>query len=110
VMSGRKPAHRLEVLSEGENPVDVSITNAGEADEQRNPVVTVRWNADSTLVASDALPGWTLKIDNHSAVFSPADGARLRLSPGSRRSIGWLRYDRPPKIRAQVEELGDAPR
>jgi uncharacterized protein DUF3142 len=109
VMSGRKPAHRLEVLSEGENPVDVSITNAGEADEQRNPVVTVRWNADSTLVASDALPGWTLKIDNQRAVFSPASEYHLRLSPGSRRSIGWLRYDRTPKIRAQVEEPGERP-
>ena len=110
VMSGRKPVHKLEVLSEGENPVDVSIANTGEADEQRNPLVTLNWNADVTLVASDALPGWTLKIDNPRAVFRPASEYRLRLSPGSRRSIGWLRYDRPPNVRAQVEELGDAPR
>ena len=110
VMSGRKPAHRLKILSEGENPVDVSIANTGEADEQRNPVVTVNWNADATLVASDALPGWTLKIDNQRAVFRPASESHLRLSPGSRRSIGWFRYDRPANVRAQVEELGNAQR
>ena len=110
VMSGRKPAHRLEVSSEGENPVDVSIANTGEADEQRNPLVTVNWNADATLVASDPLPGWTLKIDNQRAVFRPAPESYLRLSPGSRRSIGWLRYDRPPNVRAQVEELGKTQR
>ena len=110
VMSGRKPAHRLEVLSEGENPVDVSIANTGEADEQRNPLVTVNWNAGVTLVASDALPGWTLKIDNQRAVFRPASESYLRLSPGSRRSIGWLRYDRPPNVRTQVEGLGNTQR
>jgi hypothetical protein len=120
VMSGRRPAHRLEVLSEGENPVDVSITNTGEADEQRNPIVTVNWDADAGLVASDALPGWTVKIDppsrnsgaasNQRAVFSQASDYRLRLSPGSRRSIGWLRYDRATHVRAQVGESGTTAR
>jgi hypothetical protein len=110
VMDGRKPAHKLEVLSEGENPVDVSIANTGEADEQRNPLVTVNWNADATVVASDALPGWTLKIDNQHAVFQLAAESHLRLSPGSRRSIGWLRYDRAPIVRAQVEEFANPQR
>ena len=110
VMDGRKPAHKLEVLSEGENPVDVSIANTGEADEQRNPLVTVNWNAGTTVVASDALPGWTLKIDNQHAVFQPASESHLRLSPGSRRSIGWLRYDRTPIVHAQVEEFANPQR
>jgi hypothetical protein len=29
VMSGRKPLHHLEVLQEGENPIDLSIANTG---------------------------------------------------------------------------------
>jgi hypothetical protein len=107
VMDGRKPAHKLEVLSEGENPVDVSIANRGEADEQRNLLVTVNWNAGTTVVASDALPGWTLKIDNQHAVFQLASDSHLRLSPGNSRSIGWLRYDRAPIVRAQVEEFAN---
>ena len=110
VMDGRKPAHKLEVLSEGNNPVDVSIANRGEADEQRDPSVTVDWNADATLVASDALAGWTLKIDNQRAVFKPTAESHLRLSPGSRRSIGWLRYDRAPIVRARVEEFASTRR
>ncbi len=33
VMAGRSPAHKLEAVREGENPVDLSLSNNGEADE-----------------------------------------------------------------------------
>ena len=91
-MNGRTPVHRLEVLQEGNNPVDLSISNPGEADEECNVVVIVSWNGGA-LVAGDALPGWTVRTERERAVFR---SLRSRLPPGSRRSIGWLRYDHIP--------------
>jgi hypothetical protein len=108
VMAGRAPVHKLEVATVGDNPVDLSISNVGEADNQQNIVVTVTWNS-SSLVACDALPGWTVRTERESAIFTPTAGFRTRLPPGGQRSIGWLRYDQVTTVRSQVEELTKAP-
>ena len=60
VMAGRFLEHKLNILHEGENPIDLSIFHAGEADEELNDTVTATWN-DSTLTAADALIGWTVR-------------------------------------------------
>src|SRR5437868_5426488 len=88
VMGGRKPLHRLEVEQYGENPIDLSIANTGEADEQLNSVVTATWN-NAAVVVADALPGWAVDITNGRAVFTTSTGYRMRLSPGGERRIGW---------------------
>jgi uncharacterized protein DUF3142 len=97
VMSGRKPLHHLEVLQEGENPIDLSIANTGEADEQLDLVVTATWNS-AAVVAADALPGWTVDVTNGRAIFRTAAEHRMRLSPGGKHRIGWLRYERPASL------------
>jgi hypothetical protein len=109
VMAGRKPAHRLDaLLSQGENPVDVSIVNRGEAEERGACAVTLNWEG-SQATAWDALPGWTVTVQKERAVFATAAGdAGLRLSPGDRRSIGWIRYDKVTLPRWRVEARGDA--
>jgi hypothetical protein len=104
VMEGRAPFHKLEVRSQGENPVDLTITNVGEADEQSDLSVTVTWNNGAAVTASDALRGWSVAVANQAAIFKPEAGVQLRLSPGATRSIGWLRYDRAPNFQAQVDE------
>ena len=104
VMEGRSPVHKLEVRSQGKNPVDLTIANVGEADEQRDPTVKVTWNDGSVVTASDALPGWNVVVTKDAAIFKPDAGMQLRLSPGATRSIGWLRYDRAPNFQAQVDE------
>lgn len=96
-MSGRKPLHRLEVLQEGESPIDVSIANTGEADEQLDSVVTATWNG-AAVVATDALPGWTVDVTTGRAVFATLAGHPMRLPPGGTRRIGWLRYERPASL------------
>jgi hypothetical protein len=101
VMSGRKPLHRLDVLQEGENPIDLLIANTGEADEQLDSVVTATWNS-AAAVAADALPGWTVDLTNGRAVFAPAVGHRMRLSPGGKHRIGWLRYERPASLQLEL--------
>jgi hypothetical protein len=107
VMAGRIPVHKLEVVKIGENPVDLAISNVGEADDQGNVIVTVKWNCAS-LVAYDALPGWTVRTEKERAIFTPIAGFHSRLPPGGQRSIGWLRYDQVTTVRSQMEELAEA--
>ena len=106
VMAGRIPVHKLEVVKMGENPVDLAISNRGEADDQGNVIVTVTWNYAS-LVAYDSLPGWTVRVEKEQAVFTPIAGFRSQLPPGGQRSIGWLRYDQVTTVRSQMEELAE---
>ncbi len=101
VMQGRPPKHKLEVVTEGENPIDLVLANRGEADEQFVGTITVEWN-DSTLISSDALPGWTLRAEQQHVVFEISAENALRLSPGEQRGIGWLRYDRNTKPRLSL--------
>ena len=90
VMAGRSPAHCVEAICEGDNPVDVSIVNRGEAGERAGRTVTLHWSG-AAVTESDALPGWNVSVAEEQAVFATAPGAALRLSPGEQRSIGWLK-------------------
>jgi hypothetical protein len=101
VMSGRKPSHKLEVLQEGEDPVDFSIANHGEAEEPLDTTVIVSWDSESATVA-DALAGWTVDPQKRRAVFRRSEAFRLRLAPGGKSKIGWLRFTRPTNVRVVI--------
>lgn len=101
VMSGRLPEHKLNILQEGENPIDLSIVNAGEADEQLNANVTATWNGPG-LTASDALAGWNLKSENGRAIFKVTASHGLRLPPGAMRKIGWLRFGQTTTLEIEL--------
>jgi hypothetical protein len=103
VMEGRTPLHRLEAFSQGDNPVDLSVSNNGETDEPFNCSVTATWQ-DGTLIASDALPGWKLRLEPGRALFTWNSRHGLRLPPGTKVDIGWLRYDRTLPLTLQVSE------
>jgi len=100
VMLGRLPEHKLNILQEGENPIDLSICNAGEADEQLNAKVTATWSG-AGLTASDALAGWNMKSENGRAIFTVTGAHGLRLRPGATRKIGWLRFDQTTTVETE---------
>ena len=104
VMAGRPPKHQLEVRQEGENPIDLSIVNAGEADEQLNANVTAKWSR-ADLEACDALSGWRVRPENNRAVFSSIAQDGFRLPPGATRKIGWLRFDQSTNLQAEFSKL-----
>ena len=101
VMSGRLPEHKLNILQEGENPIDLSIFNAGEADERFNANVTATWNG-AGLTASDALAGWNMKSENGRAIFGVTASHGLRLPPGATRKIGWLRFGQTTTLETEL--------
>ena len=103
VMDGRKPTRLIEPVASGENPVDLALANSGEAEETLDQAVVVSWSGGA-VVASDAHSGWSLQVEKGRALFIPEPGRRLRLSPGERRGIGWLRYDTNTKVHVQMAE------
>jgi hypothetical protein len=105
VMAGRTPKHQLSVRQEGANPIDLSIVNAGEADEQLSLNVVAKWS-QAGLEASDALSGWSVRSEKDRAVFSPVAQKILRVPPGATRKIGWLRFDQPANL--QIELLNQS--
>ena len=102
VMAGRTPEHKLNVLQEGDNPIDLSIFNAGEADEQLNAAITVTWNG-AELMAADALSGWNVRSELNRAFFTVAAAQGVRLPPGGTRKIGWLRFNQTPNLETKFE-------
>ena len=103
VMAGRRPRHELQVAQDGKNPVDLSLVNAGEAEESLASIVTATWRG-GMLEAADALEGWSVVQEKERARFIPSLPSRARLAPGARRSIGWLRFAEPTTIEASVEK------
>jgi Protein of unknown function (DUF3142) len=104
IMAGRKPTHSLQAVQRGDNPVDLSIKNMGEADKQIGAKLTVTWTGAS-IVALDALPGWTVAASREHAVFTRVEKIPLELPPGGERSIGWLRFDRVASLICLAEEI-----
>ncbi len=101
VMAGRNPTHQLDVIPQGDNPVDLTLVNNGEADEPLDCTVTVAWN-DTTLAAFDSLKGWSIRAEKDLVTFTPDPGSGAPLPPGARRSIGWLRYDKVTPLRLKI--------
>jgi Protein of unknown function (DUF3142) len=101
VMEGREPAHRLQVFTAGGNPVDLSLANAGEAEESLHVAVLVRWDGPAAT-AAEALRGWTVFQSEHEARFTRDETAVPRLLPGGCRNIGWLRFNQPTQTYAEI--------
>ncbi len=101
VVEGRELKHQLEAVSTGENPVDFSLVNRGEVDEALTQSVIVSWEG-AAPITSDALPGWTLMLEEHRAQFMPSSSPSLRLPPGGRRGIGWLRFDQRASLHVEI--------
>ena len=106
VMQGRRPVQRYEVHLDGGNPVDLALENTGESDEPFDRFVRVTWSGPAP-VASDALAGWTIHMESGSLTFTPQPDARLRLAPGARRGIGWLRFPQPTELHCSIIEPGE---
>ncbi|MDB6140804.1 MAG: hypothetical protein JWO94_3876 [Verrucomicrobiaceae bacterium] len=102
VIEGRPPSHHLSVRTEGEELLDLSVVNDGEADEDLKGVrVRVTWEGAGPL-ASEALPGWTLNIENSQSLIISSLAQTQRLPPGAHRSMGWLRFDHPTLHRVEI--------
>ena len=97
VKAGTLPQQSFEIFAEGSNPVDLSITNVGQSDEDVRGTVCVSWTGNE-LLAADALTGWNITQQRSCVLFRRTKG--FRLPPGATRGIGsLLSYTNPGKPR-----------
>jgi Protein of unknown function (DUF3142) len=101
VIEGRPLRHELAVMTTGENPVDFSVENKGDLDEPLSKSIVISWVGPAPI-ASDALPGWTSILEQQRARFTPSSSTSLRLPPGGRRGIGWLRFDQRASLHVEI--------
>ena len=108
VMEGRTPERQLRVVASTSQPRDIVAINTGEADESLPKIISARWSKAS-LVAADALEGYTLKQSHNRNMVTfelTRSGEILRLPPDGRRKIGWIRCEPPTAI--DVSFAGDS--
>jgi hypothetical protein len=110
VMQGRSPASDLRLEASSSQPADILLTNHGERDEPLPDQIVASWE-DTALVAADALSGYELEIQSpFRVVFRRKQNAALsRLSPGSQHPIGWIRCEKPARIRVSAVSGADRP-
>ena len=103
VMQGRAPQAKLtaELRRPEAGLVEVELTNTGEADHA-GPVAVVLRGPAGALLASDALGGFGKVDATARSLQLRAQGQSLRLAPGERRAVGWLRFKDHADVEVQI--------
>jgi hypothetical protein len=106
VIEGRAPVSHLTVQTQGENPVDLTLVNDGEADENLDRLrIIASWaEASAPPSAVEALPGWTVTVvpETRQIRFVFSGPQTQRLSPGARRGIGWVRSNQRVPLHVEI--------
>ncbi|MDG1892687.1 MAG: DUF3142 domain-containing protein [Verrucomicrobiota bacterium] len=109
VREGRTPLDDLVSLLEDSDDglMDVFLENRGEADAVLDKKVRVSWD-EGFLVAGDGVGGFSLlERGPKSVVFAVNSLAlNMRLGPGQRKVIGWLRCQSVSKAHASIVGSG----
>jgi hypothetical protein len=106
VMAGRPPRSSIRAEAKTTEPglVDIELINDGEKDEASDLLVTITWSG-ARLVASDGLRGFQLSAieSGEAQLHGPSGPGAVRLRPGDRWPVGWLRFDRGIEVKVHVE-------
>lgn len=100
VMQGRAPASDLRIEVSSDQPSDVVISNHGERDEPLPGQIEATCEG-AALTTADALAEYEIASQAPARVVFrlKPEAALSRLSPGTRRPIGWIRCEKPAHIR-----------
>ncbi len=105
VMSGRSPRRALEVQVVYPEPelAEVELVNAGETDLTPKLSIRLEWQTGA-LIAADALRGFSMTEIERLSRRLRSNGERewVRMAPGERWKIAWLRFDRKTEVKAHV--------
>jgi hypothetical protein len=109
VMHGRSPSSDLRLEATPNQPSDILLINKGERNESLPEQIIASWD-ESPLVAADALSGYEVETRSpFRLVFRRRSDAVLsRLSPESQRPIGWIRCEKPARIRVVAAPVADS--
>ena len=100
ILDQRMPQSRLEAKITATQPYDLALENAGEMDEDLHGTLIVSWAKAAPPTAIEALPGWQMRQEAGRAIFSPR--TQIRLAPGGRVAVGWLRFQESTPLHVEV--------
>jgi Protein of unknown function (DUF3142) len=90
VAAGRSPRRELHVETSGTSPMDMTLVNAGETEEPLPSEVVV--TSSEAGAEADGVGGYRAATRGDDVVFQRApELAPLRLAPGMRHPLGWVR-------------------
>lgn len=99
VMDGRNPAPQLAIVNR--NPgcelAEIELSNLGENDYCGTISVGIRWDK-SRIVSSDALRDFQMESSNTGSVLFKSISDELRLAPGGKKSVGWVRFNQKTEV------------
>jgi hypothetical protein len=100
VMAGRAPVEKLEVSQQGENPVDLTLENTGEAEMTWPQEIHLTLPPGTSIAAGDALTGYMLDQQTAHAtdvIFRRTpEFSHYILPPHGKKPLGWLRMAGKP--------------
>jgi hypothetical protein len=119
VMQGRAPRQELSLAQQGENPIDLTLENKGEAEMAWPQEIRVTLpTGDSSILAGDALAGYELEFTPSVAAYATSATFRRKaefshqiLPPASKKPLGWLRvrnetHPSPRELKIQINSPG----
>lgn len=93
VIAGRAPRSDLRVEKSGSSPTDITLINAGECEEPLPQCIVTRGEV------ADGAGGYRAEMRDGGVVFEPAaELASMRLAPGSRHPVGWVRSENESQV------------
>ena len=104
VMEGRTPQTRFKLELREPQPglVETELVNTGGTVFGGPVRAVVRWR-EARLLAADGLGGVTLEQTEPRKVVMTTTKDFARLDPGAKRTLGWLRLDRPSEVTLEME-------
>lgn len=104
VMRGQSPVAKtgLTLEKSANGLVELSVQADGDADSVLDTSVRLDWR-QARLIAADGLAGFTVNRIASDILRLQPPSQPLRLAPGQRALIGWLRFNQPPEISAHVD-------
>jgi hypothetical protein len=108
VMVGAEPAAKARVDLRRVKPglVEIDLANDGTADSTTRWRVIVCWEG-KRKIAADGLQGYEWVEPEAGALHFQPGRAGGRLRAGQRMTIGWIRFDETPEVKAELHAIPD---
>jgi hypothetical protein len=109
LMQGRPPVQACEARVNGQaldgkiliTLADLSLVNTGESDDFSLASIVVKWDPPATLTFAEPPAGWQMTQGDHHLTFNSPQPL-MRLSFGTSRAMGWLRFDQPAHLHVHI--------
>jgi hypothetical protein len=105
VMAGAEPRSNVQAMIRRVQPglIEVDLVNSGAADATGVFSVIVRW-VNTRRIAADGIHAYQVQYPGPAAAQFQLAGGEDKLRAQERKTIGWIRFDGDPEVKAELHE------